>query len=185
MNTKSIAVFFPGIGYHNDKPLLYYSRRILSGLGYETYCVGYENLPQKIRGDKAGMDEAAKIAYGQAKEALDALDLKDYQNVVFVGKSIGTGVAAKYAMDRNIHAKLVLYTPVEKTFSFSVKNAIAFIGTNDPWSELKEVERLAKEQDVPLYEYEKCNHSLECENWLENIEILHDVMEKTLSFVNA
>ena len=27
-NNKKIAVFFPGLGYHNDKPLLYYSRKI-------------------------------------------------------------------------------------------------------------------------------------------------------------
>ena len=28
MEDKRIAVFFPGIGYTNDKPLLYYARKL-------------------------------------------------------------------------------------------------------------------------------------------------------------
>ena len=28
MSDKKIAVFFPGIGYTNDKPLLYYGRKL-------------------------------------------------------------------------------------------------------------------------------------------------------------
>ena len=30
-----LAVFFPGIGYHCDKPLLYYSRKLVQEYGYE------------------------------------------------------------------------------------------------------------------------------------------------------
>ena len=30
-----LAVFFPGIGYHCDKPLLYYSRKLAQECGYE------------------------------------------------------------------------------------------------------------------------------------------------------
>ena len=32
---KKLAVLFPGIGYHCDKPLLYYSKKCLSAYGYE------------------------------------------------------------------------------------------------------------------------------------------------------
>ena len=30
-----LVVFFPGIGYHCDKPLLYYSRKLAQEYGYE------------------------------------------------------------------------------------------------------------------------------------------------------
>ena len=30
-----IAVFFPGIGYHCDKPLLYYARKLVQECGCE------------------------------------------------------------------------------------------------------------------------------------------------------
>ena len=38
---KKIAVIFPGVGYHADKPLLYYSKKIASQNGYEIVEVPY------------------------------------------------------------------------------------------------------------------------------------------------
>ena len=32
---KRLAVIFPGVGYHVDKPLLYYSRKLAKEYGYE------------------------------------------------------------------------------------------------------------------------------------------------------
>ena len=32
---RKLAVFFPGTGYHTDKPLFYYSRKIAAAKGYE------------------------------------------------------------------------------------------------------------------------------------------------------
>ncbi|MDO4961504.1 MAG: hypothetical protein Q4E57_06595 [Eubacteriales bacterium] len=32
---RRIAIFFPGIGYNADKPLLYYSRKLTAKYGYE------------------------------------------------------------------------------------------------------------------------------------------------------
>ena len=32
---KKIAVLFPGIGYHTDKPLLYYGKKLAGERGYE------------------------------------------------------------------------------------------------------------------------------------------------------
>ena len=44
-----LAVFFPGIGYHTDKPLLYYSRKIAVELGYQTVEVKYGNYENHQR----------------------------------------------------------------------------------------------------------------------------------------
>lgn len=35
---RKLAVFFPGTGYHTDKPLFYYSRKIAAAKGYEALC---------------------------------------------------------------------------------------------------------------------------------------------------
>ena len=32
---EKLAIIFPGIGYHSDKPLLYYSRKLAKERGYE------------------------------------------------------------------------------------------------------------------------------------------------------
>ena len=183
MSDNKIAVFFPGIGYTNDKPLLYYSRKLAAEHGYEVICTGYHDLPEKIRGNKEKMIQAGRMAFEQCKELLRDIDFTAYDEVLFIGKSIGTVIATQYADAYVDTARLVLYTPLEATFFADIKDAIAFIGEADLWSELDEVKRLAAQKHVPLYTYPDCNHSLECSSWKRNIEILGKVMELTETYM--
>ena len=183
MSDNKIAVFFPRIGYTNDKPLLHYSRKLAAEHGYEVICTGYHDLPEKIRGNKEKMIQAGRMAFEQCKELLRDIDFTAYDEVLFIGKSIGTVIATLYADAYVDTARLVLYTPLEATFFADIKDAIAFIGEADPWSEPDEVKRLAAEKHVPLYTYPDCNHSLECSNQRRNIEILGEVMELTEKYM--
>ena len=183
MSDKKLAVIFPGIGYTNDKPLLYYSRKLAEERGYEVICTEYHDLPEKIKGNKEKMIQAGKMAFEQCRELLKEIDFAAYDDVLFVGKSIGTVIAAQYAEKYVPTAGLVLYTPLEATFFADFRSAIAFIGEADPWSDLDEVKRLAAQKHVPLYTYPGCNHSLECSNWKRNMEILGTVMELTETYM--
>ena len=183
MSDKKLAVFFPGIGYTNDKPLLYYSRKLAEERGYEVICTEYHDLPEKIKGNKEKMIQAGKQAFEQCRELLKEIDVAVYDEVIFVGKSIGTVIAAQYAEKYVPTAGLVLYTPLEATFFADIRGAIAFIGEADPWSDLDEVKRLAAQKHVPIYTYPGCNHSLECSNWKRNMEILCKVMELTETYM--
>lgn len=49
--SKKIACLFPGIGYTCDKPLLYYSWKLLKGMGCEIVPVAYSGFPDKVKGD--------------------------------------------------------------------------------------------------------------------------------------
>ena len=53
--TKKIAVFFPGIGYTCDKPLLYYGAKLAAEKGYEIARVPYGNFPPNVKGDAEKM----------------------------------------------------------------------------------------------------------------------------------
>lgn len=55
---KKIAVLFPGVGYHTDKPLLYYSKKLAKYLGFEILEVAYPPLPSGIKGSPDKMEEA-------------------------------------------------------------------------------------------------------------------------------
>lgn len=182
-----LAIYFPGIGYHKDKPLLYYSSRLLQTYGYQNLFVEYHDLPSKVKGDKEMMKKAFEMAYIQAVGQLADVDFEAFTEIIFVGKSIGTVVAAKYAMESMVDAKQVWYTPVEATFSFAGnepdKRIISFLGDADPWSDVDEDKRLAEELGIRLYSYPDCNHSLETGDALKNIEILQDVMNKTAEFI--
>lgn len=184
---SKIAVYFPGIGYHCDKPLLYYSRSIADKLGYENRRnISYTYKAENIRGNAEKMKEAYETLFSQAEEKLADISWAEYADVLFVSKSIGTIIAASYAEKHGLkNAKHILYTPLAQTFLSAPDNAIAFIGNADPWSRTDEIQQLAASNHVPLIVYNGCNHSLECDDALKNIETLKDVMQKTLDFCNC
>lgn len=180
-----IAIVFPGIGYHCDKPLLYYGKDAAKSLGYDKIInlkYSYEN--KNIRGNKELMMQAYQSMYAQAKETLRDIDFKAYNKVLFISKSVGTIIATSFAKEMGLNnVKHILYTPLEYTYSFDVKNAIAFIGTADPWSDVSEVIRLSNESNVPITVYDNLNHSLECKYAAKNLGVLVDVMKKTAEFI--
>lgn len=179
-----IAVYFPGIGYHCDKPLLYYSRDIACEQGYQEHRkIQYTYHAGNIRGNEKKMQEAYEVLFSQAEAELADMVWDDYEEVLFVSKSVGTIIAASYAKKYGLsRARHILYTPLAQTFQFAPKQAVAFIGTADPWSDTEEIIRLAKENQIPITVYEGCNHSLECDDTMKNIENLRDIMQKTRDF---
>ena len=93
-----IAVFFPGIGYHCDKPLLYYARKLVQEYGYEkTVMQEYSYNGKNIRGDKKKMQEAFECLYAQAEKELEEIAFDEYSEVLFISKSVGTIIASAYA----------------------------------------------------------------------------------------
>ena len=134
-------------------------------------------------GDKKKMQEAFECLYAQAEKKLEEIAFDEYSEVLFISKSVGTIIASAYAEKYKIKCCQILYTPLEQTFMFEHDDAIAFIGTADPWSDVKKVIACSKNQAVPIYVYEDANHSLEKENILQNIDILKNVMEKTQKYL--
>lgn len=181
---SKITVCFPGVGYHCDKPLLYYGRNIAGKLGYEnSRNVNYAYDAGNIRGNEKKMKEAYKILFSQAEAELADMIWTEYDDILFLSKSIGTIIAASYAKKYGLtHTRHVLYTPLAQTYLFAPNHAISFIGTDDPWSDADEIARLSEKNHIPLVTYEGCDHSLECGDALKNIDILKDVMLKTKDF---
>lgn len=179
-----IAVYFPGIGYHCDKPLLYYGRDIAYEQGYQEYRnIKYTYQAGNIRGNAEKMQEAYEVLFSQAEAQLADMVWADYEDVLFVSKSVGTVIAASYAKKYGLgRARHILYTPLAQTFQFAPKQAIAFIGTADPWSDTEEIIRLSEENQIPITVYEGCNHSLEGDDTMKNMENLKDVMQRTRDF---
>ena len=182
---SKLAIYFPGIGYHCDKPLLYYSRSLARELGYQEYRnISYTYEGKNIRGDQAKMREAYETLFQQAEKELEEIDWSVYDDILFVSKSIGTIIAASYVKKHGlVGVRQVLYTPLAETFSFAPEKGLAFIGTADPWSTTGEIIQLARKNRLPLHVYDDCNHSLECGDTERNLEILRDVMKKTKEFL--
>lgn len=184
---SKLAVFFPGIGYTMDRPLLHFGRRLATELGYEIKPLTYGGFPQKVRGDRSKMEEIFRLALSQAKEMLADVDLAAYEDVLFIGKSIGTIVAAQIAAENAAQdrIRMILYTPLEDTFSFPLGEAIAFTGSGDPWvgGEASRIPTLCAEHGIPCTVIPGANHSLETDDVSADIETLRAVMESTRRFI--
>ena len=180
---KRFAMVFPGIGYHRDKPLLYYAAKLAKQRGYEIIFIEYRDMPQKIRGNAEMMTIAAELAIAQSRDALQNIPINSATELLLIGKSIGTVAAAQFAAKCDANIRQVWYTPLEATFAIGSQcPCIAFLGEDDPWSDVEKVKQMAETLRIPMDTYSGCNHSLESGDVLRNLEILQDVMEKTAAF---
>ena len=176
-----LACLFPGIGYTCDKPLLYYSWKLLAGLGWEVVPVPYTGFPSGVKGNAEKMQQAAHLALEQAEEILKDIKWSGYSDILLIGKSVGTVVCAAYAQRHHLKCRQILFTPVEETFRFAGRQSIAFHGTADPWADTKAVEEGCRRLGIPLYETEGANHSLETGDVDRDIKN----MRKTMKIVRA
>ena len=186
---KKLAVFFPGIGYTADKPLLYYSRKLAAEKGYEVLALSYSGFPKNAKGDAKKLRRCFALAREQAEEQLKALRPGDYDEIVFVAKSIGTAAAAAIAADSPASGRirLVLYTPVEETFRFPLGRAVVFTGGADPWvgDGANPIPALCAARGIPCMLIPGANHSLETGDAAVDIRNLMKVMEQTAAFLDA
>lgn len=177
------AVIFPGVGYHVDKPLLYYSKKIAKELGYSVIDVSYGNFPSGVKGSKEKMEAAFFSALEQAENILKNIDFAQFEEVLFISKSVGTAVASAYAGKHGLDTRNVYYTPVGESFHFMKQPGIVFHGTSDGWVETEVVKRECEKGDFPLYITERGNHSLETGNAQEDLANLKKIMEITQEYM--
>lgn len=87
---RNLMILFPGIGYHCDKPILYYGKKIAVMNGY-TDCISlsYSYDGKNLRGNTAEMEKAFNSLYEQAEKQLDGVEFNQYDEILFVSKSIG------------------------------------------------------------------------------------------------
>lgn len=116
---------------------------------------------------------------------LAGVDLSAYDEILFVGKSIGTIVAAVIATMSPVPDRIhfVLYTPLEDTFAFPLGDAVVFTGSADPWVNGDAISELCQKANIPCHIIPDANHSLETGNVKTDIENLGKIMKKTKKFI--
>lgn len=196
-NGVRIAVFFPGIGYTCDKPLLYFSEKLARKHSYETFPVRYGHLSKNcrenqkchagsiidMRGNTEAMTQAFDSAMAQAEEILHEIDWSHYSEILFISKSIGTLVASSYAQKHGLSVRHIFYTPLIETFSHIIPGQIAFHGTCDPWADTEKVQALSRETDTLLFVTPEANHSLETGDIQADLQTLQTVMKQTEQYM--
>lgn len=184
--SKKLAVVFPGVGYHSDKPLLYYSKKLAKNKDYEIIEIKYD-LPEAgavIKADEEKRKEAFDAAFQQVVDQLKDVKFEEFENIVFIGKSIGTAIAARYNMTYELEADQIVFTPIETTFAYiNPCEGFVFHGDADPLCDTDMCTQLCDELSLTYVVIPDANHSLETGDVatdLENLEKVMSMVDKLL-----
>ncbi len=195
MSDKKIAVIFPGIGYHTDKPLLYYSKKIARQHGYDIVELSFHDIdkdallaggvPETLtQADRKKILEAFQTVTREAEEQLGGIDFSGYKDVIFISKSIGTVAASVYAAREKVPARQVYFTPLEQTFSLvEERNGLVFFGNEDPFIEVGKIGELSRAKHLSYRIFEGANHSLETGDLQTDLKNMVDIIEETENFL--
>ena len=173
---KKLAVMFPGMNYNSDKPLLYYTKKILSKENYDIVSISYGELPKEKQ-------PAFDIAIKNAEEVTKDINWSNYDTILFVSKSIGTVLASIIASNLPQDIKHIYLTPVNETLEFLNSDVVVFSGKEDPMMNTKDLVEECKNKEIELYLYDDCNHSMETGDVNKDIKILLDITEKCQEYI--
>ena len=179
MGKAKLLILFPGVGYHAEKPLLYYAGKLGKKYGYDVVALRYTGFPTDIKGDLSKREEGYRAALQQTIMELTDVDFSEYETPVFVSKSIGTVAAARYAKEKGLPAVQFYLTPLADTFAAAeTGQGMAFSGTKDPLTDTEEIKALCAEKNIPLHLVQDANHSLETGDVQTDLKIMQFVMHE-------
>ena len=166
---KKIVVSFPG-ARGCEIPLLYFGAKHFEDMGYEKRFVSYP----------ANREITLENLLNNALEILRGIDWKEYEDVVFIAKSIGTVVCSKAKEMLGIPAKLVLYTPLEQTLAYIRKDnevILVAMGDEDPYLTAPRLMQHCEKEEIQCHIESGVGHRMEVMGDLQrNLEIVFRVV---------
>lgn len=168
---KKIVVSFPGVR-GCEIPLLYLGSKHFEDLGYEKLFISHPDS------DEIGPE----ILYENAEKIIRSIAFEEYENIVFIAKSMGTVTACKIKEKYKIPASLILFTPLNETLPYITdKNDILLIsaGENDRYLDSKILRELCEKENIKCYIEPGVGHRMEVKDDLKrNLEIIFNVISK-------
>ena len=165
---KSIVFSFPG-KRGEEIPLLYFGAKHYVDKGYEKVYIQHPASGN-------GLEEV----YENAKAILRSYDFSEYEDIVFVGKSMGTVVACKLKAELQIDASLVLFTPLKDTLPYIKSDnriVLAAAGDNDRFLEWEVLRDHCERENVPYYIESGVGYAMEVKDDLaKNLQVLSNVI---------
>lgn len=117
-----------------------------------------------------------------AERKLQRIDFTEYEDIVFIAKSVGTVVACKVKEKYSILASLILFTPLSETLPYiSNTNDVRFVagGENDRFLDSEILSNLCEKEKIKYYIEQNVGHRMEVMNDLNrNLEIVSNVVER-------
>lgn len=185
MGSKTICFMFSGSGYNYDKPLFYYATMTMLQNKIDIVHIHY-NYDEHVF--KKSLEEISKTMMDDVNPViLDVLKNGQYNETIFLGKSLGTIPIANDLMKRDdfLKSKMILLTPLIKFDSIfdsildSEHQGFLVIGDKDPHFNSNQIEQLSK-SNFKIEVIQNANHSLDIGEFetTNSILALSRVLEK-------
>lgn len=167
--SKKIVISFPG-GRGYEIPLLYFGAKYFEDLGFEKVFINHPVLGE----------EKYEAIFENAAKALQTIDFNEYDEIVFIAKSLGTIVACRIKEKYNIPASLILFTPLEGTLQYiNGDNDIRLVAAaeRDRHLDVNILKEICAKENINYYMESNVGHRMEVMNDLErNLEIISNVL---------
>lgn len=173
--SKRLAVFFPGRKYSVDCPLLYFADFTCSLKGYERAFLHYA----RHREDKGTttVQEDIENAKAYVTATIQAKEVNEYDEVIFISKSIGTVLAGYIREELKLkNVKNIYLTPLPETLTYiDGRDDIVLAGTKDRFLDKDVLKKFCDDNNVKLYQFEGLGHSLETDDVEGSLKVLKQV----------
>lgn len=180
-DNTSVAVFFPGQNYSCELPLLYYTGKSAYDAGHDLLILEYGYQSARTAFEEAKVDQLIHECYASINQIIN-----NYNDVVFVSKSLGTYIAGKTAelfKERSI--RHVFLTPIRSTITLIEKfGGLVVSGTKDPVFHEDDIEHIEGFPNTEVLRIKDANHVLEVSDLHQSLGILKNLVEVSSRFFN-
>ena len=189
--TGRLAIQLPGLWYTCDMPLLYYSRLVLVRRGIDVLQLHTDYTGPVFQ--SSSPEERLQWGYLDARGALQAaLAQREYQQLILVGKSIGTiPMAQLVEAGIGMDTILIWLTPLLHQ-SRLVESALQWrgpalfaVGTGDSTYQAQVLDRICQQTGAEVIIIEGADHSLEIPgDWSRSLQAMDEVMSGLEGFLD-
>lgn len=192
--TDAICLIFGGWHYSPEMPAFYYTRRVLSGLGFDVLTVDSSHASDR-RYARLSDRKRQEWFLAEVDAAFNAaLRRRRYRRIVVAAKSIGTMGLAHLLLTGKLteHAYLIWLSPlleaesIRENLRSCATPSLVVIGKRDPQYDEALVKGLSKNVKLDLMVVERANEDIEVEgDALRSIELLAGYVSRLKSFLGA
>lgn len=186
IKSNKLCIILPGIGYCLDRSYLDYSKQLAKELGYDVLEIEYG---YQINRSEFNVEKEFSIMVSESLEVIDNAIEKDYEEILIIGKSIGTSVQSflnKDLKERFKKIKNIYISPVNKTLNeFNIEaNSLVITGDKDPLLSLEHRLNIESREDVESFIIENANHALDIEgDVMSTVDALKESLKIERDFI--
>lgn len=183
---KTVKIIFPGIKYGLNRPLLKSLNEAINGnLIYLDYSFLYDEKSDSFDKNKA---------YDYVLSQINLEKLREFNEIIFISKSIGTIFAGKLRNEiekkeplLGSRIKYICLTPLDESIQYLHQTDYIAYGTNDKYLSSEARDKL-KYRFINLNIVNNGNHRLEVNsdsNSEENLKIVKNIVLEALTYLDS